>query len=358
MKSVAFIGVGDISGIYLENLTNRFRNLKIAGICDLVPEKAQRASEKYGGLRIYKDMFEAFDDPSVDIILNITRPYQHYEVSRQALLHGKHVYSEKPLAPTIEEGQALVALAQEKGLLLGGAPDTFLGAGYQTCRKLIDDGFIGDIVGATAFMMGQGPESWHPDPFFFYQFAGGPMMDMGPYYVTALISLLGPVESVMGMNRTPRTRRTATCAAHYGEPIDVEVPTHVSGLLQFKNGPTATLVTSFDVPCSERRNIEIYGTKGTLFAPDPNNFGDPVRLYRQEDGAIREMPLLFDHRENSRGLGLSRMAEAIDGKDEFRNSCALTYHALDVMTGIIRSGETGKRIEMTTAPERPAAMEG
>ena len=177
---VAFIGVGNISGIYLKNITTRFTEMKIVGLCDLVREKAEKAAAEYGIGKIYTDMYEAFDDPAVDLILNITRPFQHYEVTKQALLHGKHVYSEKPLGASIEEGRELVALAAERKLMVGGAPDTFLGAGIQTCKKLIDDGFIGRPVGASGFMMSHGPESWHPDPEFFYKYGGGPMMDMGP----------------------------------------------------------------------------------------------------------------------------------------------------------------------------------
>ena len=218
--NIAFIGVGDISGIYLKNITGRFsKELKIVGVCDLIREKAEKAAQAYGIGKIYEDMYEAFADPQVDIILNITRPYQHYEVSRQALLAGKHVYSEKPLGASLEEGRKLVALAKEKGLMIGGAPDTFLGAGIQTCKKLIDDGYIGRPVAASAFMLSPGPENWHPDPEFFYKYGGGPMMDMGPYYVTTLAYLLGRVESVMGMTNISFEERLCTCKAHFGEKV-------------------------------------------------------------------------------------------------------------------------------------------
>ena len=314
--NIAFIGVGNISGIYLKNITRRFTEMKIVGLCDLIPEKAQKAASEYGINKVYRDMYEAFADPDVDIILNITRPYQHYEVTRQALLAGKHVYSEKPLGASVDEGRELVALAKEKGLLIGGAPDTFLGAGIQTCKKLIDDDYIGRPIGASAFMMGAGPDSWHPDPFFFYKYGGGPMMDMGPYYITALTYLLGRVESVVGMASASFPERLFTCKEHFGETTAVEVSTHVTGSMRFESGAIGSITTSFDVKKSILPRIEIYGEKGTLIVPDPNTFGGPVRLYRPEDGEIKEMPLLGTYSDNSRGIGLLEMARAIKKREK------------------------------------------
>ena len=344
---VAFIGVGNISGIYLKNITTRFTEMKIVGLCDLVREKAEKAAAEYGIGKIYTDMYEAFDDPAVDLILNITRPFQHYEVTKQALLHGKHVYSEKPLGASIEEGRELVALAAERKLMVGGAPDTFLGAGIQTCKKLIDDGFIGRPVGASGFMMSHGPESWHPDPEFFYKYGGGPMMDMGPYYITAMTYLLGRVETVSATTSRSFQQRTMTCKEHYGEKIDVDVSTFLSGTMRFESGAVGMLTTTFDVWRSTLPCIEIYGEKGTLFVPDPNTFDGPVKLYRPEDGEVREMPLLFGNRENSRGLGLLEMARAIrDGHDDFITSSRRTFHTLDVLTAFDRSSLAGRAIEM------------
>ena len=345
---VAFIGVGNISGIYLKNITTRFTEMKIVGLCDLVREKAEKADAEYGIGKIYTDMYEAFDDPAVDLILNITRPFQHYEVTKQALLHGKHVYSEKPLGASIEEGRELVALAAERKLMVGGAPDTFLGAGIQTCKKLIDDGFIGRPVGASGFMMSHGPESWHPDPEFFYKYGGGPMMDMGPYYITAMTYLLGRVETVSATTSRSFQQRTMTCKEHYGEKIDVDVSTFLSGTMRFESGAVGTLTTTFDVWRSTLPCIEIYGAKGTLCSvPDPNTFDGPVKLYRPEDGEVREMPLLFGNRENSRGLGLLEMARAIrDGHDDFITSSRRTFHTLDVLTAFDRSSLAGRAIEM------------
>ncbi|MCI5545607.1 MAG: Gfo/Idh/MocA family oxidoreductase [Clostridiales bacterium] len=349
MKTVkiAMIGTGDISGIYLKNITETFHEIELVGVCDLVREKAEKAAEKWNVPKVYADMYEAFDDPQVDIILNLTRPDEHYGVTRPALEAGKHVYSEKPLAATFELGKELVELAQSKGLLLGGAPDTFLGAGIQTCKKLIDDGFIGRPVGASGFMMSHGPESWHPDPEFFYKYGGGPMMDMGPYYITAMTYLLGRVETVSATTSRSFQQRTMTCKEHYGEKIDVDVSTFLSGTMRFESGAVGTLTTTFDVWRSTLPCIEIYGEKGTLFVPDPNTFDGPVKLYRPEDGEVREMPLLFGNRENSRGLGLLEMARAIrDGHDDFITSSRRTFHTLDVLTAFDRSSLAGRAIEM------------
>lgn len=348
MAKIAFIGVGDISGIYLKNVIETFDNLEIAGICDLIPEKAQRAKEKYPCIpKIYKDMYEAFADPEVDIILNITRAYQHYDVTKAALEAGKNVYSEKPLATTIDQGIELIKLARSKNLMLGGAPDTFLGAGIQTCKRLIDDGFIGRPIAATAFMMSHGVESWHPDPEFFYKPGAGPMLDMGPYYTTALIHLLGRVDSLVAMTQQSFETRTATCKEKKGMVIKVETPTYVAGTLRFECGATASMVMSFETIHSTLPCIEIYGEKGTLTVPDPNTFGGPIKLFLPEEGEVREMPLMYPYKENSRALGLSKMAEALDkGENDFVTSWHLTGHALDVMTGMLRSGESGQIIKM------------
>jgi len=348
MAKIAFIGVGDISGIYLKNIMETFDNLEIAGICDLKPCNTEKAKTKYPSIpKIYRDMYEAFADPEVDIILNITRAYQHYDVTKAALLAGKNVYSEKPLATTIEQGLELIKLARSKGLYLGGAPDTFLGAGYQTCKKLIDDGFIGRPLSATAFMMSHGVETWHPDPEFFYKPGAGPMLDMGPYYTTALVSLLGKVDSVFAMTQQSFDTRIATCPQKKGLVIKVETPTYVAGTLRFVSGATASMVMSFETIHSTLPCIEIYGEKGTLTLPDPNTFGGPIKLYLPEEGVTKEMPLMFPYKENSRALGLSRMADAVDGhKADFITSWHLTGHVLDVMTGMLRSGESGQIVQM------------
>ena len=355
MTRIGFVGVGAISGIYLENITNRFKDIEIIGVCDLIRERAENAVKKYNIPKLYNDMYELFADPEVDVVLNITRPYEHFEVTKAALLAGKPVYSEKPLGATWEEGVELVKLAEEKGLWIAGAPDTYMGAGIQTCRKLIDEGAIGDVVGATAFMTCHGHESWHPDPEFYYKHGGGPMLDMGPYYVTALVNLMGGVKKVGGMVATPFAQRTCTCQQHYGEIITVDVPTSYYGTMQFESGAVASILTSFDIWGAKLPIIEIYGSKGTLRVPDPNCFGGPVVLHTPEKGDV-EIPLAFDYPENSRALGLAEMASALKAGRRPRASYQQTLHVLEILTGFERAAQQGGYLELTTPYEREAPM--
>ncbi len=343
---IGMVGVGAISGIYLENITEMFKEIELYGVCDLVRERAKKAREEYNVPKIYDTMEEMFADSEIDLVLNLTRPYEHFEVTKAALLAGKHVYSEKPLGATLEEGEALVKLAEEKKLRLGGAPDTFLGAGIQTCRKLIEDGYIGDVIGSACFMLCHGHETWHPDPAFYYQFGGGPMMDMGPYYVTALVNLIGGIKKVTGVTRSNFAERTITSKPHYGEKIKVEVSTHVLGTLEFDSGAIGTIITSFDTYYNNQARFEIYGTKGTLFVPDPNFFGGPIELIRPENGEKVEMPLLFDYKDNSRALGLADMAKAIVDDREARADYNQTLHVLEVLTSFKRSNDDGKPYEI------------
>ena len=385
---IAMIGVGAISGIYLQNITKTFREIDLVGVCDLIPERAKKGhdyvmSEIQNGAdapepKIYKDMFEAFSDPDVDVILNLTRPYEHYEVTKQALLSGKHVYSEKPLAVDMTEGTELVELAGKLGLHLGGAPDTFMGAGVQTARKLIDEGFIGEVIGANCAMVCHGHETWHPDPEFYYKRGGGPMFDMGPYYVTALVQLLGEAKGVMGMTKKSFNNRIITSDPHCGENIEVDVDTYLTGNILFSSGAIAQIFTTFDVYYSRNASarFEVYGTKGTIVVPDPNTFGGPVLLLRPEDqaaapkvdpalagGAVpnfysgyREMPLMFDYSENSRGLGLSDMCRAISTGRGFRADYQQQYHVLEIMGSFTKSCEKGEYIPLKTKYIRTAAM--
>jgi predicted dehydrogenase len=301
-------------------------------------------------------MYELFADPEVDIVLNITRPNEHYEVTKAALLAGKHVYSEKPLAAEFELGVELVKLAQEKGLMLGGAPDTFLGAGLQTCRRLIDDGYIGIPIGCLARMISRGPESWHPDPEFFYKPGGGPMMDMGPYYITALINMLGGVKSVCGMTNMSYPERIFTCKEHYGEKTKVETPTSIAGVLEFKSGAMGTIYTTFDVSYNSGAALEIYGSEGTLFCPDPNNFGGEVKLLRRGQTEAKVLPHLYKYSENSRGLGLADMAKALQTGRDFRASYVQTLHVLEILTSIQKCGAVREYIDIKSKYTRPAPM--
>ena len=354
--NVAMIGVGCISGIYLENITKVFKDVKLLGVCDLVRERAENAQKNYNVPKLYETMYDAFNDPEVDIVLNLTRPYEHFEVSKAALEAGKHVYSEKPLGASLEEGIALVKLAEEKGLMLGGAPDTFMGAGIQTCRRLIDEGFIGDVVGSAAFMICHGHETWHPDPDFYYQYGGGPMFDMGPYYLTALINLCGGIHSVMSASKKSFEKRMITSQPFAGTPIDVNVNTYVAGTIKYDSGAIGTLFTTFDVYYPYQARFEVYGSRGTLFVPDPNGFGGPVKLFRPEDSEVREVPLMYDYKTNSRALGLDDMAVALRSGREARADYKQTFHVLDAMTGFERSAQSGRWVRMSTKFKRKKPM--
>ena len=353
---IGFVGCGAISGIYLENISKRFKEIEVIGVCDLIPERAVNAATLYNVPKIYKDMYELFADPEVDIVLNITRPYEHYGVSLAALNAGKHVYSEKPLAASLDEGKELVRLAKAKGLMLGGAPDTFLGAGIQTCRKLIDDGVIGDVVGCAGFMICHGHETWHPDPAFYYKYGGGPMFDMGPYYLTALVNLCGNVEAVSAMTRTTFPERLITSKPHYGEIVKVEVPTLYAGNMRFVNGAIGTLYTTFDVYYPGQARLEVYGTKGTLYVPDPNCFSGNIRLFTPENG-LQDVAAAFDYPDNCRALGLADMAKALETGRRFRANSDQTFHVLEIMEGFATSGKLRREVEITSRFERQPLMD-
>lgn len=355
VKKIGIVGCGNISGIYLTNIGGRFTNIKVAGICDLIREKAETQSKNFGVTKIYRDMYELFDDPEIDIVLNITRPNDHYGVSKAALLAGKHVYSEKPLATNVDDAKELVQLAKDRGLYLGGAPDTFLGAGIQTARRLIDDGEIGEIIGANAHMLARGPESWHPDPEFFYKRGGGPMLDMGPYYTTALVNLLGAAEAVTAFGRITFQKRTIGSEPHRGEVIDVEVDTFTSGAIRFTSGAIASLTVSFDTYAERGSFIEIYGANGSILVPDPNCFGGDVML-RRENGPYERVDLIEGFTANSRALGLSEMADAIGDGRLHRANYLQQLHVLEIMTAFEKSSRSGAQVIIDAPFERQPAL--
>jgi predicted dehydrogenase len=351
MANVGIIGCGNISGIYLQS-DQKFHNLDVAACADLLPERAQAKAAEFG---IHAHAVEELlADPEIDIVVNLTVPAVHAQVAIAALEAGKHVYSEKPLALDRAEGGRVLAVAAEQNLRVGNAPDTFLGAGLQTCRKLIDDGWIGEPLGATAFMMSPGHERWHPDPEFFYQRGGGPMFDMGPYYLTALVFLLGPVRRVTGATRITYGERTITSQPKYGQKIQVQVPTYVTGLLDFASGAVGTIITSFDTWASDLPRIEIYGTQGALSVPDPNTFGGPVRVRRAGSSEWSEIPLTHPYAENSRGLGVADMAQAIQSGRAHRASGELAYHVLDIMCAIHDASDQGQHVLLESSCTQPA----
>lgn len=343
--NLAIIGCGNISGIYLKNITAIAKHLNLYAVADLIPERVNNAASEYNVPHIMTDK-EIAEDPNIDIVLNITTPPDHYELSKMMLEGGKHVYSEKPLALTYAEGKELVELAEKKGLKIGCAPDTFMGAGYQTAKKAIDDGMIGDVIGASAFMMCHGHEHWHPNPEFYYKKGGGPMFDMGPYYLTALVDLIGNVKSVMGQTSIANPIRTISSEPKKGQTINVEVPTYVNGLLKFENGALGTITTAFDVWGSNHSNIEIYGTKGTLYCPDPNCFDGDV-LLQTGFGGRDKLPYVNDFIENSRSIGLDGMAGAIiNGDTCFSANGKQALHVLEIMEKVHTSCNEKKEIEL------------
>lgn len=349
------VGCGNICGIYFKNLCTVFDNVEVVACADLDPKRAKAMAAEYKGVRAVS-VDELMADPQIEIVVNLTIPQAHYEVAMRAVESGKSVYSEKPITLTREEGKKLLAAAKAKGVRVSNAPDTFLGGGHQTCRKLIDDGVIGKPVAATAFMMCHGHESWHPDPEFYYKKGGGPMFDMGPYYLTAMVALMGPVKRVAGMTRASFKERLITSQPHCGKKITVEVPTHVAGLLEFGNGAIGTLVTSFDVWGGQVPRIEIYGTEGSLSVPDPNSFGGPVFIRRARSKEWAEVPLTHGYAENSRGIAVADMAYALRSGRPHRANGALAYHVLDVMHAIHDASDSGKHVVVASSCERPAPL--
>lgn len=350
---VGIVGCGNISGAYIKGC-RAFEILDVAACADIVPSTAEARAKEYGIPRVLA-VDELLDDPEIDIVVNLTIPQVHASVSLAAIAAGKHVHSEKPLAVTRADGRKILAAAREKGVRVGCAPDTFLGGGLQTCRKLLDDGWIGEPVAAAAFMVGYGPESWHPNPALFYQRGAGPMFDMGPYYLTALIHLLGPVKRVTSSARTTFPERIVTSKARYGERLKVEVATHVTGIVDFVGGPIGTLTTSFDVWHSNLPHMEIYGTEGTLSVPNPNFFGGPVLIRRATAKEWSEVPLSHNA-EVGRGIGVADLAYALVYDRPHRANGDIACHVLDIMQAFEESSQDGRHIEIESCCEQPAAL--
>ena len=350
---VGIIGCGVISGAYLKAAKD-FPILDVRALADVLPQAAEARAREFGLKAVNVETLLA--DPKIEIVVNLTVPKAHVEVGLQALHAGKHVYSEKPLGVRFRDGRRLVEQARKKGLRVGSAPDTFLGGSHQTCRKLIDAGKIGDPVGGTAYFMCPGHEHWHPAPAFYYEAGGGPMLDMGPYYITNLVNLLGPIARVSGMTSMRSKTRTITSRPRRGEVIPVEVPTHVVGALEFVCGAIVQVGMSFDVPAHRHLPLEIYGSKGTLIVPDPNWFGGQIEWAAEKDRWRKvktEMPYANG---NYRSIGIADMAHAIRSNRPHRASGDLALHVLEVMEAFGRSSERGRAIAISTRPERPAPL--
>ncbi|MBM6596535.1 Gfo/Idh/MocA family protein [Microvirga pudoricolor] len=369
--NVGVIGCGNISGIYFQNIPG-YRGLTLRACADVKHDVALAQASKYGTKALSVD--DLLADPDIDLVVNLTIPSAHFGVSLAALSAGKHVFSEKPLAVDFEQGRKLVDEAEARGLHLGCAPDTFLGAGGRLARKLVDDGEIGRILSGTAFLMSHGMEHWHPDPEFFFKPGGGPILDMAPYYLSALVNLIGPVQRVVAISGIGFPERIVTSdSPRKGHRIAVETPTHVMSLLEFASGAQITFCMSWDVWKHSHPAIEIYGSEGSLRVPDPNFFGGQVDIsdrggdWRNVDSSgmplgspnwrspnwAPEMP----DRANYRALGLADLASAVLNGTPHRSSGRLGLHVLEIMHSILESAATGEPKPITTSLERPAPLD-
>ncbi|MFN8530548.1 MAG: Gfo/Idh/MocA family oxidoreductase [Anaerolineae bacterium] len=347
---IGIIGVGNISPAYI-NGCRAFDILDLVACADLDMDRARRVAAEHQIPQVLT-VDQMLASPDIDIVINLTVPAVHAEVSQAVLNAGKHVYSEKPLSISLSDAKAVMDLAAAKNLRVGCAPDTFLFAPHQTVRKLIDDGAIGKPVAAVGFMMGRGPEGWHPNPDFFYAPGGGPMLDMGPYYVTCLINLLGPAARVSGAAAISFPERIAGDGHH----IPVKVPTHYAGTIEFVSGAVATLITSFDIWGHRLPQMEVYGEKGSITVPDPNGY-NPKNIDLFDPSSHEWKPQEFTYVDEwKRGIGLADMAYAIQSGRPHRASGALAYHVLEVMTAVEKASRSGQYVTIESRPEKPQAL--
>lgn len=361
---VGIIGCGTICGIYMENMS-RFPRLRLVACADLREEAARSAAAAHGAAARSIEALLASTD--IDIVVNLTVPAAHHAVSRAALAAGKHVFSEKPLSVEDQSGRDLVAEAERRGLRMGCAPDTFLGAGGTLARQLIDSGKIGRVLSGTCFLMSHGMEHWHPDPGFFFKPGGGPLLDMAPYYLATLVNLIGPVASVQASTSTGFAERVVSAdGPRKGSVLKVETPTTAMALVRFAAGSDIVMAMSWDVWKHGHRPIELYGTEGSLRVPDPNFYGGAVEYsdggdWISIDASGRPFgtpnwPGALPERANYRGLGVAELADAIAAGTPHRSSAALASHVLDVMQAILRAGERGTAVKVESRVERPAVF--
>ncbi|WP_097155791.1 Gfo/Idh/MocA family protein [Cohaesibacter gelatinilyticus] len=366
---VGLIGCGVISDIYIQTC-QKFDVLEIVACGSLNIEESQAKAAKYGISKACSPD-EIIDDPDIDCILNLTIPAVHAEISLKALAAGKHVYSEKPFVTTLEDGRKILKLAEETGLYVGNAPDTFLGGRWQTVRRLIDEGVIGRPTGLSSFVGTHGVERHHPNPDFYYRAGGGPLLDLGPYYLTVMVFLLGPLRRVCGLSRRTFDERMIESQPRHGEIMNVEVDTHVQGMLEFSSGAIGSITMSFDVWDSETPRLEIYGEKGTICIPDPdpvhgaNLFQGPVWYRTRETSRWTYKPRVeglddwqiadnhHDHNEDSRGLGLVDLAYAVRDRRPLRASGAMAHHVFEAMHGILASQNDGQYWMLQSTCDRP-----
>ncbi|HWG22757.1 Gfo/Idh/MocA family oxidoreductase [Actinospica sp.] len=351
---VGLVGAGQISGAYLRTFP-RLPNVRVTAIADLDKARAAEAADEVPGARaMAPDELYAAED--VDLVLNLTIPAAHAEVAHAAIAAGKHVYGEKPLTATTADARTLLEAADLAGVRVGCAPDTVLGTGVQTARAVLDSGEIGAPVAASAFMVTPGHERWHPAPEFYYRPGGGPLLDMGPYYLTALVTLLGPVRRVVGMSSSPRSTRIIGSGPRAGTEFAVEVATHVTGVLEHENGALSTLLMSFDVWAGALPRIEVYGTGGSLSVPDPNGFDGEVRLFRAGSKEWEHVAERGGYPGAARGYGVADLARALAEGGPHRADGRLAYHVLDIMESLLAAARSGDSATVTSTCDRPAAV--
>lgn len=349
---VGVVGLGAISRAYLSTFA-AMPQVEVTALADLDPARAKAAATEVPGARAVP-VAALMAAPDVDLVLNLTVPAAHAEVAAAALAAGKHVYGEKPLA--LDVAQAHEVLADAHGLRVGCAPDTVLGTGTQTARRAVADGLIGTPIAANAVFVSPGHESWHPDPEFYYRPGGGPLLDMGPYYLSALVHLLGPVERVVGAASRSRATRAIGSGARAGTVFDVEVDTHVTAVLVHASGALTTLVTSFDVVASTQPRIEVHGSGGSLSVPDPNRFDGDVRLRRPGEDDWTVLPPSAGYMDAARGAGVADLAASLAAGRPHRASADLALHVLDVMRTVLTAGRERTGLDVTTTCEVPAAV--
>lgn len=344
---IGIVGLGVISRAYLDTLVGA-DGARIVAVADRDPERARAVADELPGVRGLTPA-ELYADPDVDTVLNLTVPSAHHEVAVAALAAGKHVFGEKPLAATFAEATDVMERARAAGRAIGGAPDTVLGTGIQTARAVVEAGVIGRPVSATATWLSRGHEAWHPKPDFYYQPGGGPLLDMGPYYLTSLVHLLGPVAAVQGASSRARDTRVIGSGPRAGEEIPVEVDTHVTGVLHHVGGALSTVTFSFDAVASRAEPLEVHGVEGMLVLPDPNHFSGDVRL-RAADGTTDERLIAprAGYVDAARGVGL---LDFVAGHR--RASGEIALHVLEIMTSLLESSRRGARVAIASAPAVP-----
>jgi predicted dehydrogenase len=348
--NIGIIGVGTISAQYFAEFP-KLAGLRVVAVADVNEARAAEVAAEQGVEALSVDAL--LTDPRIDAVLNLTIPAAHVEIATRALRAGKHVYGEKPLALDPDEAAAMLELARRQGLRVGSAPDTVLGTGIQTARALLDSGAVGEPVAAAVHWSSPGHELWHPAPQFYYQPGGGPLFDMAPYYLTSLVTLLGPVVRVSGVATRSARQRTIATGSQAGAAVPVNVDTHVSAILEHANGLTSTLTVSFEVWASRAPLFELYGTAGTIAVPDPNRFSDPVEVWTVDAPEWTEVPVSAGYADAGRGFGLADMAHAIETGRPHRASGELAFHVLEIMDAVLRAAHEHRMVDLTSTVARP-----